>query len=124
MVDGHYVRADITGALTPDTARQASLKARELAEQNGARKFLVNMQEAIDLFSTTERFQFVSNMRQRSCQYHERFALVFPEGHVEQQFVEDIASNRGFNLRTFYAINEAIAWLSDTADEAAQLRTP
>jgi hypothetical protein len=58
-------------------------------------------------------------MRQRSCQYHERFALVFPEGHVEQQFVEDIASNRGFNLRTFYAINEAIAWLSDTADEAA-----
>lgn len=110
---GNYIRSDISGDLDPDTARQASLKARDLAEQTGAKKFLVNMKDATDLFRTLERYKYASSMQQRSCQHNERFALVFPDGHAERQFAEDVAVNRGFNLRTFESVDGAVQWLCE-----------
>ena len=51
--DGDYIRTDISGDLTQETAAQASREARRLAEQTGSKKFLVNMMNARDLFSTS-----------------------------------------------------------------------
>ena len=52
-------------------------------------------------------------MQERSCQLDEIFALVFADGHAERQFVEDIAVNRGFDLRAFESVDDAVEWVCE-----------
>lgn len=109
------VRAKIQGALNPETAAAASRQARKVAEETGAKKFLVDMTAAEDQFTVSQRYAYMSSMASRGCEQNERYALVFSKLTPDTALSETVAINRGYHVRAFSSVTEAEVWLAADA---------
>ena len=86
--------------------------ARDIGDTRGFRRFLFDMAQANIISEDTDTYEVgtVPADSDRS-QLQQKIALVYSDDISEHKFLETIAVNRGYQLRIFNKMNEAIEWL-------------
>ena len=104
----------VTGRHTrPDDSLILQRFTREFGEERGCRKFLFDMTQATISGGTMGAFQTGTvPLDPDRRQTEQRIALVYSGEMADHEFMENVAVNRGYEVRVFDAIDKAILWLN------------
>ena len=86
--------------------------ARKISEQLGCHKFLFDMRESeiiADALDTYETGKVPGDLDH--TQLRQKVALVYSGDLSTHKFLEDVAVNRGYQLRVFGNMDAALEWL-------------
>ena len=109
---GEYVHVVHSGAAIPAEIVAARAVAVRLLTDRRWRRFLVDLQQVQNAFSVMDHFDLVSSTAADSEIARTAIALVIDVGDFEDfRFAEDLAVNRGLNLKIFTDAGAAAAWL-------------
>ena len=109
----------------PDDSFVLQQFARDFGNDQGCQRFLFDMTRAniaartIDTF-LTGTVPFDSDHVQRQ----QKIALVYSSHMADHRFMENVAVNRGYDLRVFDQIDRAVEWLTPTEDNAEPVDRP
>jgi hypothetical protein len=94
---------------------KATLEAIEaISERHGIRRILVDARKMTEKPSTLGMFEALSGMAEYGIAAKLRFAVVIGEDDDGVlKFGEDVAQNRGVDLRLFEDRDEAMSWLRE-----------
>ena len=86
--------------------------ARDIGDEHGCQRFLFDMTHAEIITKTFDTYETgtvpsYSNHKQAG----QRIALVYTGDLAEQNFMETVAVNRGYQLRVFDKMDKALEWL-------------
>jgi hypothetical protein len=96
----------------PDDSRVLQNLASETMLQKSVQRFLFDMREATIVGDTMGAYQAgVEPVMQGLRVADFKVALVYSEIQSEHQFMETVLVNRGFSVRVFTDMDEALAWL-------------
>ena len=98
------------GNVTGDTLDASLTKVKQIEENTGIGKVLVDTTEQDTMPSTFTIFQFAEKLPRDF-----RFAIIVSEKQatrLDQDFFETVARNRGFIVKEFISKEKAIAWLT------------
>jgi len=112
-----YLHFRVTGENTPQTVRAYLSDVRVACAERGCTAILVEEDLAGPGLPMLDLYQIVEAGGESSRSLL-RIAYVDAQQQARAanaRFVETVARNRGFNLRTFPTIAEAEAWLRETA---------
>ena len=104
-----YLIVRIQGEWTSDTLGQAIQDTANLAKQRGLTRILADLHELAAPSTEFTRFQ-VGQQAVKYFGFHLKVAVVYTE-EFTNKFAENIAVNRGVNLRIFFNLDEAVSWL-------------
>ena len=111
MEDGNYVRLTLGSVLTKKDHEEFRAKALAALADTGWSKVLIDTRQADPEMSIFDDYKFTSD-HQSHLPPELRTAIVY---HVDEakryQFIEDVALNRGVNIRTFTDETQALTWL-------------
>ena len=111
---GEYVHVVHSGAAVPAEILAARAEAVRLLIARRWQRFLVDLQQVQNAFSVMDHFHLVSSAAAQSEIVSTAIALVIDVGDFEDfRFVEDLAVNRGLNLKIFADAGAAAAWLAE-----------
>ena len=113
------VQADVliaiaTGLRNLETIVEITKDLKSLCEKHGVTKVLVDTRGLEGHLSTLEGFSLVTKHFKmlRDFRVIRQAAIVDQESSKErQQFIENVAVNRGYNIRFFGSFGEAREWL-------------
>ena len=96
----------------PDDSLVLQKLARDIGDERGCQRFLFDMTQAQIIAETVDTFHTgtvpVDVDRKQARQ---RIALVYAGNLSDHKFVETVALNRGYQLRVFDKMEEALEWL-------------
>ncbi len=95
--------------------REAAPKVARLCEETGCRRILNDMSNAIIDISIAQIPESPRIMDESQIARATKRALVLPRGFSEAHFLETVTRNRGHNLRVFFDVKKARAWLRGDA---------
>lgn len=87
---------------------------RKFYNKRGCCRFLIDMRqtqiigETMDVF-VTGSVPVDTDLRMKMTPH--KVALVYSSINIEQRFLEEVAVNRGYNIKVFEKIDKAIEWL-------------
>jgi hypothetical protein len=111
---GNFVRLTLWGVLTRTDHEEFRAKARSALAETGWAKVLIDTTGADPEMSLTDDFKFTSG-HQSQLPPNLRTAIVHRADETARyRFIENVAINRGVNIRTFTDKTEALAWLLDS----------
>lgn len=118
-VEQDYLRVTCTGTYSLHSAKQTFLEVLDAVKSNHVSKVLMDGAAVTGKPTTMERFnygEFVSGEYRKFAQttgLSPRFAYVLYLPVIDpQRFGENVAVNRGMNVRIFDNFNEAYGWLN------------
>jgi hypothetical protein len=116
--EGDYVRVEYSGVFSVEACNVCIDRMVAACEEFGRSRVLLDCRRIQGPLPTFERFQVVVYGTSR-LQQIERIALV-RDARIRplDNFVEDVAVNRGLNLRAFTDYHAADAWLREVATKA------
>ena len=105
------------GQVTDDDFKEATAKAIALAKANNTKRFLVDDSEWEGGASVLGLFELPEIHKELEADRTSRAALVLPPPSStaevrDAQFYETVCRNRGWNVRVFSELEEAIDWLT------------
>jgi hypothetical protein len=116
LKDGRYIYVRHFGNMTADEINRARENFAEKARSTGCNRLLADTREAIADISTQENFAFASSHREYIPPQFKIAVVVHEKHRDEVEFAEDVAVNRGTNLRAFMDIDTALQWLLDDTE--------
>ena len=91
--------------------------ARDFGEERDCQRFLFDMTQAQIIAGTMATFDTGTvPVDPDHKQIRQKIALVYSSVTDEHKFLEDVAANRGCQLRVFDEINKATKWLTSERD--------
>lgn len=109
--DEAYVRLELSGAITRKEHETSSDDAVRVLAANDCRKLVVDVSRADHKMPVGQEYEFVSGLRSRHQHGTQIAVVVHPDDPADMQLVEDVAQNRGLNLRIFRDGPQAHSWL-------------
>jgi len=104
-----------TGTITPADLEEAYMASAELATQAGTAKFLADCSEMIGgSYLLTDLYNLIAKFEERRGAYVIKEALILPISTVPREdvkFYETACMNRGFNMKVFSTVEDALVWL-------------
>lgn len=98
-----------------DLIKEAAPKVARLCEETGCRRILNDMSNAMIDISIAQIPESPRIMDESQIARATKRALVLPRGFSEAHFLETVTRNRGHNLRVFFDLKKAMAWLRGDA---------
>lgn len=96
----------------PDDSLALQRFARDFDDERGCKRFLFDMTKAEIIGGTMEMFEIGTvPVDPNHKQKRQKVALVYSGNLDDHKFMENVAVNRGYNLRVFDGIDKAIEWL-------------
>ena len=116
-----YVHISFTGVYRPGFKMKMIKVAGEEIQKLGYRKLLGDFTGGSISLSATEVFQRPGYFEEAGIPKDTRIAYVFhPEKtKIDIPFAEDVFFNRGWEVKFFFDLDEALAWLLAKSDEAS-----
>ena len=112
--DAKYVSVVLTGEVTRNDVENARDEANLTLTANGWNRLLVDVTRGNRKLSVAEDFEFTSE-HQSSFPAGVRMALVVRPDELEYfRFIENVAQNRGVNMKLFLDKIQALNWLLDS----------
>ena len=109
--DAGYVYLTLSGAITDTELKAARGEANAELDAHGCRRLLVDATAITRMQPIVDDFEFTTE-HNKTLPPGTRHAVVIRSEHREHmQFVEDVAQNRGIDLRLFMDRSRAIDWL-------------
>ena len=96
----------------PDDSLVILRHTQEISEERGRRRWLIDLTGADTVGGTMGAYEAGT----MPLDPKQRVALVFSGNLRDHKFMEDVAVNRGYQLRVFDDCDVALAWLLETAD--------
>ncbi|TAK14059.1 MAG: hypothetical protein EPO32_03065 [Anaerolineae bacterium] len=111
------IEVDIQGELTIEIIKQISVEAFRIASEQNCRLILTDLNRAVIRLSFLDIYQlptlFSETARSAGLDIHEfKRAFVAPTRLRDLMFFETVLLNRSQNVRHFYEVDAARAWLS------------
>lgn len=91
--------------------KEAAPLVARLCEETGCRRILNDMSSAVVDVSIAQIPESPRIMDEARIARVTKRALVLPRGFSEAHFLETVTRNRGHNLRVFFDVKKARAWL-------------
>ncbi|HET6600136.1 MAG TPA: hypothetical protein VFG60_09245 [Burkholderiaceae bacterium] len=113
--DARYIEVVHRDLLTRTELEDARVQTARLLAENGLVRLLIDGRQAdMSAVSHLDVFEFTSGHAAELPSIGLlRMALLVAEAQAEvARFVETVAQNRGVNLRLFFDVNEAQAWIT------------
>jgi len=113
MEDGKYVRITLMSVLTMEEHEEFRAKALTALTDTGWTKVLIDATQASPEMSILKDYEFTSS-HMSHLPPNLSTAIVYRTNEAKRyQFIEDVALNRGVEIRTFKDESQALAWLHD-----------
>ena len=113
MEDENYVRLTLVSEPTVKEHEEFRAKALAAIADTGWTKVLIDTTQSEPQMSVFDDYEYTSD-HQWHLPPKLRTAIVHRVDEAKRfQFIEDVASNRGVNIRTFTDEDQALAWLRD-----------
>ncbi len=128
--DDGFLRVHVSGHLSLADANAAFVEMLAAVEQHGSTRVLVDCQDLHDAFDTLEGFdhaafgaELLRDSWSSGALHGVRFGYLVSEADAEQaKFGENVAVNRGMNVKTFTRLEDAVRWLTSHPTHSASLR--
>lgn len=118
-----YLHFKVTGENSPDAVRGYLAQVRETCIARGCGEILVEEHLRGPSIGTLDMFNIAAEGSVRSRSLMRRIAYVDTNpqhAFNDVKFIENVAANRGMNIRSFRTVGEAEAWLTDEARARAE----
>jgi hypothetical protein len=113
-----YIELYYYGEFTISELENSKIDGNEVLSRNGWHRVLVDVTTAHAYPATVDYFDFASGLTQ-DAPGNIRLALVVKEERKEiGKFFENVAVNRGLDVRCFTDRDEGLKWLLDQRDSA------
>ena len=106
-----HLEAELTGELTLDDLQAVRLESRELLRAHGLARIVVDASRSTPTQSPTDDYLFTSEHKSVFGAGVRVAVAHRPEIAEHLRFIENVAQNRGFDMRVFGDRAEALAWL-------------
>ncbi|MCU0639600.1 MAG: hypothetical protein MUF59_07005 [Candidatus Krumholzibacteria bacterium] len=111
--EGKYIELFYYGEFTISELDNSKIDANEILSRNGWRRVLVDVTTAHAYPATVDYFDFASGLTE-DAPGNIRLALIVREERKEiGRFFENVAVNRGLDVRCFTGREDAMSWLLD-----------
>jgi len=109
-----FVKTTTTGVLDFEASQQAIVEIAARIRQPGEFNVLVDNRQAESLLSIGDLYELGKALAGHRALVRSRVALLVPPQELRQAlFFEDVAANRGVNIKVFADFEQAITWLMD-----------
>jgi len=113
--EGKYVLIRHEGRLTIQEYEESTVITRRLLDEHRWNRLLIDLRDVTNRVSITDVYYIIA-FDQKVFPLVQ-IAVIFPPEHEEDgRFADNVAANRGVNLRSFVDCEQAVAWL--TAEKA------
>jgi len=97
----------------PDDSLAIQKLVRDYHYEKGYSRFLIDMRQAQIISGTTDTFligtvSVDTDLKMKMTPH--KVALVYSSTNVDEIFLENVAVNRGYNIKVFTKIDKAIQW--------------
>ena len=112
--DEEFLRVNVSGRDTDRPPSEVCVAVLAESRKRGRRRILIELDQKFPL-SPSSQFSLVTRLPQIGFTAEERVALVHrtPEMQDANQFINLVARNHGVNVRNFWDIEPAKAWLRE-----------
>ena len=111
--DGNYVSGTMTGDITETDLKSIRSEMNDLLNAHSCVRLLVDASGGTNKQSFMTDFEFTAQHRTELPPGTSHAVVIRSDQKEHMQFVENVAQNRGVNLRLFLDRNEAISWLKE-----------
>jgi hypothetical protein len=97
----------------PDDSLAIQKFVRDYHKKKGCNQFLIDMRQAKVIGGTEDTFSIGTipvDIDKKMKTTPHKVALVYSSTNVDEIFLENVAVNRGYNLKVFTKIDKAIEW--------------
>lgn len=108
------VEARLTGVVTGDALREATTEGIRVATKHRLTRGLIDAAEQVRSGSMVDMVELPQQYSDQGLSREMRIAVVMPTAenlHGTAEFYETVCVNRGWQVQTFPARDEAIGWL-------------
>lgn len=109
--DDHYIAVLHEGAFSGRELFAARREFSELAKSSGVRRVLADVARVIGNISTFDTYEFSSSHHEYLPADIKIAVLIKNDQENDARFAEDVATNRGINIKMFTDKNDALRWL-------------
>jgi hypothetical protein len=109
-----YLFIKVKGERTVDSIKEVTKKIAEKCSKQKCMKVLIDVREFTERINFSDIFDLVArDLPNITKNKINKAAIVDIEGHnFNKEFFENVAVNRGHNVKIFTDINDAMDWLS------------
>ena len=121
--DPPAVHVTVSGNLRLPHIKQFASETLAEAAQRAVRRFLMDKRDMVPQLSTLEIHDLPDTLARLGFARNDPVAIVYSETSpkaADFRFFENTALNRGFRLRLFTRIDDALEWLARVGCEAPQ----
>ena len=110
----NYLFVKVKGKRSVDSIKEATTQIVEKCNKHKCTKVLVDVRDFTERIYFSEIFDLVSKSLPEIINHKiNKVAIVDIDGHdFNKQFFENVAINRGHNVKIFTDMNSALQWLS------------
>ncbi len=112
---GDIMVVTYSGTLDYATRTQALEAGHAFLAEHPCQYLLIDLRSATIVMSETEQFSFGEKISQTADYLNRPTAFVLNPQQSGNDFVENVALNRGYNFQTFVDYEQAVNWLRPTA---------
>ncbi len=106
-----YVSAALTGEITIFDLEGIRDDSSRAMQDHGLTRLLLDASRSTPTQSVADDFDFTSELKAHFPRNVRHAIIHRPEAAAHMKFVEDVARNRGLNLRVFFDRAAALDWL-------------
>jgi hypothetical protein len=111
IMGDEYVLLRHEGSITTDELYAGRIEARDLLENNGWNRLLVDLSQAKIGVRLIELFNFTVSHSATFSGYVVIAVVGSQKNYKDTTFVEAVANNRGLRMKVFHEFDQARAWL-------------
>lgn len=124
IAEDGYLRIVHRGAGDPAEYRSAHLHLAELLAAHKLTKLLVDVREVTNKIPVSSLFWLISSLPDIFPTRCRISIIVNPGVQTDAGFVENVAQNRGLDLRNFHTHEEALEWLLKQKNASPVVKSP
>jgi hypothetical protein len=113
--ENRLIRVQFGSDSKVDNWKSALVEVRQLSEETGICRVLVDVREQTDLASTMDLFDFATSLPRSIA-----FAVLCELHHEDHHFIETVAKNRGILVQDFDSEEKAIEWLMNWPNKSIE----
>ena len=106
-----FIWVTATGQLSASRSVELCGEAIALAKKEGLRRFLFDFQDAVPNLTFADIFRIPDQLRMVMPIPQNRTAIVYRRYRIIYRFVETMTFNRGYQVKVFEDMDEAMKWL-------------
>lgn len=113
---GDLIKSTASGVLDLKASVEGLVQIAAIGAELRGYNVLIDLRDANSTLSTSDIFELANNLVEYGDTFRRKTALLGRENKENDQsaFFENVAHNRGFNVKGFTEFEDAITWLSST----------